>query len=84
MIHATKAEVDEAKRSLADQLDGLALAINRWQRSPNDRTKLSDARHSLDKAESAFTEYEQVLKTWAAGPAGDRQPTIQPGQEPTQ
>lgn len=70
-ILATKAEVDEAKGSLADQLDDLAFAIKRWQKSPNDRTKLADARYALEQAENAFDEYEAVLKTWAAGPSGE-------------
>lgn len=71
MILATKAEVDEARTELSGDLDALATAIARWQTDPTNPTKVRDARNALDRAESAFDDYDTVLKTWAAGPGGD-------------
>lgn len=70
MILATKNEVDEARTAVADELETLAAAISRWQDNPADRARLSTAQTALGRAEAAFTEYETVLKTWAAGPSG--------------
>lgn len=70
MILATKAEVDEARTAVADELETLAAAITRWQANPTDRARLSTAQTALGRAEDAFAEYDTVLTTWAAGPSG--------------
>jgi hypothetical protein len=79
MILATKTEVDEAKRALADKLEDLARAVKRWQWSPDDQVKQSDARNALEQADAAFAEYEETLKAWAAGPDSTAPSTV--GQE---
>lgn len=73
MIHATKAEVDQARATLADHLEELAYRIQMWRNKPTEAGRLRDARYALDQADDAFEEYERVLTTWAAGPdGGDR------------
>lgn len=70
MILATKAEVDEARTAVADELETLAHAIGQWRNDPTSSASLAAARTALGRAENAFAEYEAVLKTWAAGPVG--------------
>lgn len=73
MILATKAEVDEAKRALVDEVDGVAAAIARWQADPTDRKRLGAADDAMQRATAALSEYELVLETWADGPSGGQQ-----------
>lgn len=73
MILATKTEVDEAKRALAEEVDDLAAAVARWQADPADRKRLSSTDDAMGRAAAALAEYEQVvLETWAAGPSDER------------
>jgi hypothetical protein len=69
VILATKTEVDEAKRALAEEVDGAAAAIARWQADPTDRKRLTAADDTMQRAAAALAEYEQVLETWAGGPS---------------
>ena len=70
MILATKNEVDEAKRAIVEEVDGLAVAIARWQANPTDRKRFAAADDAIQRAADALGEYELVLETWAAGPSG--------------
>jgi len=79
MILATKSEVDEAKRALAEEVDSAAAAIARWQADPADKKRLTAADDTMQRAAAAFAEYEQVLATWAAGPDSTEPSTV--GQE---
>jgi len=79
MILATKTEVDEAKRALAEEVDEAAAAIARWQADPSDKKRLTAADNTMQRAIAAFAEYEQVLTSWAAGPDTDKPSTV--GQE---
>jgi len=79
MILATKIEVDEAKRALAEEVDDLAAAIARWQADPTDKKRLTAADNTMQRAVAAFAEYQQVLTTWAAGPDSAAPSTV--GQE---
>lgn len=72
MINATKSEVDEAKKNLADDLAALAYTIRDWQAHPGSETQLKAARTALDNAEATFAEYVHTLETWAAGPSGEQ------------
>jgi hypothetical protein len=76
MILATKPEVDEAKRALAEEVDEAAAAIARWQADPTDKKRLTAADNTMQRATAAFAEYEQVLKTWAAGPDSTAPSTV--------
>ena len=69
MILATKTEVDEAKRALAEEVDSVAAAIARWQADPTDRKRLTAADDTMQRAAVALAEYELVLETWAGGPS---------------
>lgn len=69
MIAATRADVDQAKKDLADRLTDLACTIRDWRAHPDSTTQRDAARRTLDDAEEAFAEYEKTLTTWAAGPS---------------
>lgn len=73
MIHATKADVDQAKKQLADRLEDLAYSIRDWQAHPDSAIQQKAARRTLDDAEQAFGEYEKTLTMWAVGPDGSGQ-----------
>lgn len=79
MILATKTEVDEAKRALVEEVDGVAAAVARWQTDPADQKRADATGHALLRAEAAFEEYARVLETWAAGPDSTAPSTV--GQE---
>ncbi len=72
MIHATKDDVDQAKKDLARHLEDLAYALRDWCSHPHSATQQQAARHLLDDADLAFAAYETTLTAWAAGPGASQ------------